>query len=53
MEKTIVEPFLKNKETNSTQEYSGKERRMEDDPSYFGHFSLEGLERRQAGSIFS
>ena len=53
MENSIVEQLIKNKETNNTQEYTGKERRKEDDPSYFGHFCLEGLERRQAGSIFS
>jgi len=52
MEKSIVEQFLKTKEMNSKQEYTGKERRKEDDPAYFGHFCLEGLERRQAGSIF-
>ena len=53
MEKTIVEQLLKIKETNNKQEYTGKERRKEDDPAHFGHFCLEGLERRQAGSIFS
>jgi len=53
MENSIVEELLKNKETNNTQEYTGKERREEDDPAYFGHFCLEGLERRQTGSIFS
>ena len=53
MENSIIEQLLKNKETNNTQEYTGKERREEDDPAYFGHFCLEGLERRQTGSIFS
>ena len=53
MENSIVEQLLKNKETNSIPEYTGKERRKEDDPAHFGHFCLEGLERRQAGSIFS
>ena len=33
--------------------YQGEERRKENDPAYFGHFCLEGLERRQSGSIFS
>jgi hypothetical protein len=53
MENTIVEQLLKIKETNNKQEYTGKERRKEDDPAHFGHFCLEGLERRQTGSIFS
>lgn len=53
MENSIVEQLLKTKEMNNKQEYTGKERRKEDDPAYFGHFCLEGLERRQAGSIFS
>ena len=53
MESTIVEQLLKIKETSNKQEYTGKERRKEDDPAHFGHFCLEGLERRQAGSIFS
>ncbi len=53
MEKSIVEQLLKIKEMNTNQEYTGKERRTEDDPAHFGHFCLEGLERRQAGSIFS
>ena len=53
MANTIVEQLLKTKEMNSEQEYTGIERRKEDDPAYFGHFCLEGLERRQAGSIFS
>ena len=53
MENTIIEQLLKIKEKNNMQEYTGKERRREDDPAYFGHFSLEGLERRQTGSIFS
>jgi len=53
MENSIAIQLLKNKETNTTQDYTGKERRKEDDPAHFGHFCLEGLERRQAGSIFS
>jgi len=53
MENSIVEQFLKNKEANTKQKYTGKERRKEDDPAHFGHFCLEGLERRHAGSIFS
>ena len=53
MESTIVEQLLKNKEANNKQEYTGKERRKEEDPTHFGHFCLEGLERRQADSIFS
>jgi hypothetical protein len=53
MENTIIKQLLKIKETNNKQEYTGKERRKEDDPAHFGHFCLEGLERRQAGSIFS
>jgi hypothetical protein len=53
MENSIVKQLLKIREMNNTQEYTGKERRMEDDPAHFGYFCLEGLERRQAGSIFS
>jgi len=53
MQETIVEQLLEIKETNNEQKYTGKERRKEDDPAHFGHFCLEGLERRQAGSIFS
>ena len=53
MENSIVQQLLKIKEMNRKKEYTGKERRKEDDPTYFGHFCLEGLERRQAGSIFS
>jgi hypothetical protein len=30
--------------------YNGKERRKENDPSYFGYFALEGIERRKSGS---
>jgi len=29
--------------------YSGKERRKENDPTYFGYFALEGIERRKSG----
>ena len=29
--------------------YSGKERRKENDPAYFGYFALEGIERRKSG----
>lgn len=53
MEKSIVEQLTKIKEMNQSQEYTGEERRKEDDPAHFGHFCLEGLERRQAGSIFA
>ncbi len=53
MENTIVEQLIKIKEAKNNQEYTGKERRKEEDPTHFGHFCLEGLERRQAGSIFS
>jgi len=53
MGNTIAEQLLKIKEKNTEQEYTGKERRKEDDPAYFGHFCLEGLERRQTGGIFS
>lgn len=53
MDNTIIDQLLKIKETKCEQEYSGKERRKEDDPTHFGHFCLEGLERRQSGSIFS
>ena len=53
MKHTIVEQFLKIKEKNRKLEYAGQERRKEDDPAHFGHFCLEGLERRRSGSIFS
>jgi hypothetical protein len=53
MKNTIVEQLLKIKEKNSKPDYTGKERRKEEDPTHFGHFCLEGLERRQTGSIFS
>ena len=53
MENDIVKRFTKIKEAANETEYTGEERRKEDDPAHFGHFCLEGLERRQAGSIFS
>lgn len=53
METTILEKLEEIRESAKKQEYTGKERRKEDDPSYFGHFCLEGLERRRSGSIFS
>jgi len=28
--------------------YSGKERRKENDPTYFGYFALDGIERRKS-----
>ena len=34
--------------TGNATPYMGKERRIENDPSYFGYFALEGIERRQA-----
>ncbi len=37
------------KQTNSqkTEPYCGEERRIADDPTHFGFFALEGLERRR------
>lgn len=33
--------------------YSGKERRQENDPTYFGYFALEGIERRKSqGKVY-
>ena len=52
MDNTIVEQLLKIKEMNNKQEYTGKERRKEDDPAHFGHFVWKDWRRRQAGSIF-
>jgi len=28
--------------------YTGRERRKENDPTYFGYFALEGIERRKS-----
>ncbi len=49
----IIKRFEQIKDTVNEPKYSGEERRKEDDPAYFGHFCLEGLERRQSNSIFS
>jgi len=53
MENNIVQQLTEIKEATTRQEYSGEERRKTDDPAHFGHFCLEGLERRQSNSIFS
>ena len=53
MENDIVKRFQEIKSKVKEIEYTGKERRKENDPTYFGHFCLEGLERRQTNSIFS
>jgi len=53
MENDIVERFMQKKNAASEPVYTGEERRKENDPAHFGHFCLEGLERRQANSIFS
>ena len=53
METDIVKRFHDLKNTSKEPKYTGEERRKEDDPAYFGHFCLEGLERRQTNSIFS
>ncbi len=53
MENDIIKRFEQIKDTVNEPMYTGKERRKEDDPAYFGHFCLEGLERRQSNSIFS
>ena len=40
--------------TNSVRApYRGKERRKENDPTYFGYFALEGIERRTSpGEVY-
>lgn len=53
MVQDIIQMIEQSQKEASEDSYRGEERRKENDPAYFGHFSLEGLERRQSGSIFS
>ena len=53
MAKDIIQMIKQIQRESSEDNYQGEERRKENDPAYFGHFSLEGIERRQSGSIFS
>ena len=46
MEKRNKNKFKLNHKNAVKVPYSGKERRIENDPSYFGYFALEGIERR-------
>ena len=45
---------LKLNQKNAVQvPYCGEERRKDNDPTYFGYFALEGIERRQSnGSVY-
>jgi len=38
------------KRARQTAPYTGVERRVANDPSYFGYFALEGIERRQVSA---
>ena len=49
MEKRNLNTFNLNHKNAAKVPYSGKERRKENDPTYFGYFALEGLERRKSG----
>ena len=49
---TNWEKFKLNHKHAAQVSYRGKERRQENDPTYFGYFALEGIERRQAGRIY-
>ena len=53
MAQDIIQLIKRIQNDTSEEIYQGEERRKENDPAYFGHFCLEGIERRQAGSIFS
>ena len=46
---TNWEKFKLNHKNTAQVAYSGKERRKENDPTYFGYFALEGIERRKSG----
>ena len=45
---TNWEKFELNYKHTAGATYRGKERRKEDDPTYFGYFALEGIERRKS-----
>ncbi|MBW1891907.1 MAG: hypothetical protein JRI93_15585 [Deltaproteobacteria bacterium] len=47
MKKNNWKNFNLNHRKTTPVPYSGVERRQENDPSYFGYFALEGIERRQ------
>ena len=49
MEKENWNKFKLNKKNAVQVPYCGKERRKENDPTYFGYFALEGIERRKTG----
>lgn len=46
---TNWEKFSLNYKKAAQAPYSGRERRKENDPTYFGYFALEGIERRKSG----
>ena len=45
---TNWEKFKLNQKNAVQVPYCGEERRKENDPTYFGYFALEGIERRQS-----
>lgn len=47
MEKRNLYTFNLNHKNVAKVPYCGKERRKENDPTYFGYFALEGIERRK------
>ncbi len=49
MEKGNWNIFKLNQKNAVQVPYCGKERRKENDPTYFGYFALEGIERRKSG----
>lgn len=52
MQKKPQEKLHPEKRMIQSENYQGIDRRKEDDPSYFGYFALEGLERRRFDSVF-
>ena len=48
MENRNLNKFKLNHKNAVKVPYSGKERRKENDPTYFGYFALEGIERRES-----
>ena len=47
---TNWEKFELNYKKEANAPFSGRERRKENDPTYFGYFALEGIERRKSQS---
>ena len=47
MEMTNWKKFKSNHTKAAQVPYRGKERRKENDPTYFGYYALEGIERRK------